>query len=56
MGAGASGPADGERGVRVDDLRGEPVCERSRKRHATVKQRSNGGLLSDRDAEAAGVA
>jgi len=40
---------------RVDDLRDQPMCERSRKRHATVKLRSNGGHLSDRDAAAAGV-
>jgi len=43
-------------GPRVVDLRGEPRCERSWKRDGTVKERSDGGLLSDRDAEAVGVA
>jgi isoleucyl-tRNA synthetase len=42
--------------VRVNDLRSEPRCERSWKRDGTVKQRSDGGWLSDRDAEALGVA
>ncbi len=42
--------------IGVFDLRGEPACERSWKRHATVKERSDGGMLSDRDAEAVGVA
>ncbi len=41
--------------VRIEDLRDQPMCERSRKRDATVKQRSDGGMLSDRDAEAVGV-
>ena len=40
---------------RVNDLRGEPRCERSWKRDGTVKRRSDGGMLSDRDAEAVGV-
>jgi isoleucyl-tRNA synthetase len=40
----------------VVDLREEPACERSWKRDGTVKQRSDGGWLSDRDAEAVGVA
>lgn len=40
----------------VADLRNEPRCERSWKRDGTVKQRSDGGLLSDRDAAAVGVA
>ena len=40
---------------RVVDLREEPRCERSRKRDGTVKQRADGGLLSDRDAMAVGV-
>jgi len=41
----------------VADLRGEPLCERSRKRDGTVKARaSHGGvLLSDRDAAAVGA-
>ncbi|HRP63773.1 MAG TPA: isoleucine--tRNA ligase [Phycisphaerales bacterium] len=40
----------------VSDLREEPRCERSWKRDGTVKQRSDGGWLTDRDAEAVGVA
>ena len=39
----------------VQDLRAEPRCERSWKRDGTVKQRSDGGMLSDRDAAAVGV-
>ncbi len=39
----------------VQDLRNEPRCERSWKRDGTVKQRSDGGMLSDRDAMAVGV-
>ena len=38
--------------IAVTDLREEPRCERSRKRDGTVKQRADGGLLSDRDAMA----
>ena len=34
----------------------EPRCERSWRRDGTVRQRSDGGWLSDRDAEAVGVA
>jgi isoleucyl-tRNA synthetase len=41
--------------VEVQDLRGEPRCERSWKRDGTVRRRSDGGTLSDRDAEAVGV-
>jgi isoleucyl-tRNA synthetase len=41
---------------RVVDLRQEPRCERSRRRDGTVRPRSDGGLLSDRDAAAVGVA
>ncbi|MEM1423069.1 MAG: class I tRNA ligase family protein, partial [Planctomycetota bacterium] len=40
----------------VENLSGEPRCERSWKRDGTVKERSDGGMLSDRDAEAVGVA
>jgi isoleucyl-tRNA synthetase len=40
----------------IIDLRSQPRCERSWKRDGTVKQRSDGGLLSDRDALAVGVA
>ena len=39
----------------VLDLRDEPRCERSWKRDGTVKARSDGGMLSDRDAQAVGV-
>ena len=42
--------------VVVEDLRGEPRCERSWKRDGTVRERSDGGMLSDRDARAIGVA
>ncbi|MFG0293670.1 MAG: class I tRNA ligase family protein, partial [Phycisphaerales bacterium JB050] len=42
--------------IRIEDLRDQPMCERSRKRDASVKQRSDGGMLSDRDAAAVGVA
>jgi isoleucyl-tRNA synthetase len=41
---------------RVVDLRAEPRCERSWKRDGTVKRRVDGGMLSDRDAEALGLA
>jgi len=37
------------------DLRDQPACARSWKRDGTVKQRSDGGMLSDRDAFALGV-
>jgi isoleucyl-tRNA synthetase len=43
-------------GVVLEDRRHEPQCERSWKRDGTVKKRSDGGMLSDRDAEAVGVA
>ncbi len=39
----------------VTDLRDEPRCDRSWKRDGTVKLRSDGGMLSDRDALAVGV-
>jgi len=41
--------------VSVQDLRDEPRCERSWKRDGTVRERSDGGLLSDRDAAALGL-
>ncbi len=44
-----------EKTIVIDDLRNEPRCERSWKRDGTVKQRSDGGQLSDRDAEALGL-
>lgn len=43
-------------GIEVRDLRGEPRCERSWKRDGTVRERSDGGMLTDRDAAAVGVA
>jgi len=42
--------------VEVVDLRDEPRCERSWKRDGTVKERSGGYLLSDRDAAVMGLA
>jgi len=41
--------------VTVQDLSGEPRCERSWKRDGTVRERSDGGMLSDRDARVVGV-
>ncbi len=41
--------------VTVVDLREEPRCERSWKRDGSVRERSDGGMLSDRDAAAVGV-
>ena len=41
--------------VGVEDLRDEPRCERSRKRDGTVRERSGGEMLSDRDAAAIDV-
>ncbi len=46
--------AEGEP-LEVLDLRQEPRCERSWRRDETVRQRSDGGWLSDRDAEAVGL-
>ncbi|MFI4883045.1 MAG: isoleucine--tRNA ligase [Phycisphaerales bacterium JB064] len=48
--------AEGDGAIAVIDRRAEPRCERSWKRDGTVKERSDGGLLSDRDAEALGMA
>lgn len=42
--------------IQVRDLRAEPRCERSWKRDETVRLRSDGGYLTDRDAEAVGLA
>ena len=42
--------------VSVRSLAQEPRCERSWKRDGSVRMRSDGGMLSDRDAEAVGVA
>jgi isoleucyl-tRNA synthetase len=41
--------------VKVIDLREQPRCERSWKRDGTVRERADGGLLSDRDAAVLGV-
>jgi isoleucyl-tRNA synthetase len=41
--------------ISITDLTGEPRCERSWKRDGTVRPRSDGGMLSERDAEAVGV-
>jgi isoleucyl-tRNA synthetase len=43
------------RKIRVVDLREEPRCERCWKRDGTVRERSDGGMLSDRDAAVVGV-
>lgn len=40
----------------IEDLREQPRCERSWRRDGTVRLRADGGWLSDRDAEAVGVA
>ncbi len=50
----AAETGDAER-IEVDDLRQEPRCERSWKRDGTVRERGDGGWLTDRDAEAVGV-
>jgi isoleucyl-tRNA synthetase len=52
---GVSRFAGGADTTTVTDLRAEPRCERSWKRDGTVRERSDGGLLSDRDAAALGV-
>ncbi len=46
---------DGGSAADVHDLGEEPRCERSWKRDETVRERSDGGWLSDRDAEAVGA-
>lgn len=45
----------GDGDTEVVDLRDEPRCDRSWKRDGTVQERSDGGMLSDRDAAALGV-
>lgn len=47
--------AEGEESIELDDLTGEPRCERSWKRDGTVRARADGGMLSERDAAAVGV-
>ncbi len=49
-------PLAGVGDAKVIDLRDQPRCERSWKRDGTVKQRSDGGKLCDRCAQAVGVA
>jgi len=44
-----------ELSVQILDLREEPRCQRSWKRDGTVRERSDGGMLSDRDAEVLGL-
>ncbi len=46
---------EGPASLTVMDLRQEPRCERSWKRDGTVRRRSDGGWLSDRDAAALGL-
>ncbi|MDP7030184.1 MAG: isoleucine--tRNA ligase [Phycisphaerales bacterium] len=46
----------GDGDVEVVDLRDQPACERSWRRDATVAERANGSLLSDRDWDAVGDA
>jgi len=41
--------------IEIHDLRGEPRCERSWKRDGTVRPRADGGVLSQRDAQAVGT-
>ncbi len=45
----------GVAGIELDDLREAPRCERSWKRDGTVRERSDGGMLTDRDAAAVSV-
>jgi isoleucyl-tRNA synthetase len=47
--------AGDERSVRIVDLRDQPRCQRSWKRDGTVRERSDGGMLSDRDAAVLGL-
>ena len=46
---------DDSQGVEVISLLDEPRCDRSWLRDGSVRERSDGGMLSDRDAEAVGV-
>lgn len=41
--------------IEVNDLTAEARCERSWKRDETVKERADGGMLCDRDAEVLGI-
>ena len=49
------GLARDQSSIEIVDLRGEPRCDRSWKRDATVRTRADGGMLSDRDAQAVGL-
>ena len=40
---------------KVEDLRENPRCDRSWRRDSTVRARADGGMLSDRDADAVGL-
>ncbi|MEM8494643.1 MAG: isoleucine--tRNA ligase, partial [Planctomycetota bacterium] len=53
---GVSRVTTGAETLAVRSLAEEPRCERSWKRDGTVKERSDGGWLSDRDAAAMGLA
>ncbi|MEM8783054.1 MAG: isoleucine--tRNA ligase [Planctomycetota bacterium] len=53
---GVSRLSTGSEVIAVEDLSDQPRCERSWKRDGTVTPRSDGGLLSDRDAAALGLA
>ena len=44
-----------EGSIKIQDLREEPRCERSRKRDGTVREHEEGVFLSDRDAAAVGL-
>ncbi|MEM6795247.1 MAG: isoleucine--tRNA ligase [Acidobacteriota bacterium] len=48
--------SEGGAAVEVVDLKDQPRCERSWRRDRTVKKRSDGGYLSDRDARAVHLA
>lgn len=52
---GVSMASFGGSALEITDLREQPRCERSWKRDGTVKERSDGGMLSDRDAAAVGL-
>ena len=49
---GLGAPAAAGAAVEILDLRDQPRCDRSWKRDGTVRTRSDGGMLSDRDAAA----
>lgn len=48
--------SNGSAGVHIRDLRNQPRCQRSWRRDGNVRQRKGGVWLSDRDAEALGIA